>query len=552
MGTDYKNINQDVILHTFLAESMEQLREMEGDLVRLETQPADQEILNNIFRIVHTVKGSSSCIELPSVTQYAHSFENVLAGLRDQSVPVTRDSITLLLLAVDCLRQVVSSAVIGEGEILPEHEALLVRISEIKHRNATEAVRERLVPSEPSATTKGIKPDRRQADQHTTLRIDTRKLDRMLNLSTEILIARGRLKQALQARGFETKEDVSQPLQVIDRLFLELQELIMKSRMVSLGTILRQYVRTVRDLAQATGKSARLVLEGDEAEVDTSVVEYLRDPLTHIIRNAIDHGIEHPIARTEKGKDPCGSIKVTASQHGGSIIIQVSDDGAGLNEKRIMEQAVLRGIISDTARLTEEEIHRLILQPGFSTADKVTEISGRGVGMDVVRRNIEAINGSIEVGSRPSAGTTITIRLPLTLAIIDGFIVGVGNETYVIPMSCITGCLELSDPAKQDPEPGGLINLRGEAVPYVRLRKLFDVTGLPPARESLVLVKHDAGHAGFAVDNLYGQGQVVIKPLGKLFSRLPGVSGSTVLGDGRVALVLDIPALIRESAGQYS
>jgi two-component system chemotaxis sensor kinase CheA len=372
----------------------------------------------------------------------------------------------------------------------------------------------------------------------------------MLSLTSELIIARGRLRELLQVGQMKAREEVSQSLETLDRLFLELQEVIMKSRMVPLGPIFRQYVRIVRDLAEATGKSVRIFIEGEEAEVDTSIVEHLRGPLTHIIRNAVDHGIEPQEIRILKGKDPCGRIDLRAYRQGGSIVIRVSDDGAGIDRQRVVEQALLRGIISEPASLSDQEMQRLILLPGFSTSPTITEVSGRGVGMDVVCRSIEAIHGSVEVESRPSEGTVITIRLPLTLAIIEGFIVGVGNETYVIPMATVTECLDLTNADSDRSDPGGLIDIRGEAVPYLRLRRLFDIAGLPPERESLVVVKHESGQAGFAVDTLHGEGQLVIKPLGRLFKQLPGVSASTILDSGRVALVLDIPGLIRESTGQ--
>lgn len=530
---DYKDV-----LQTFLAETAEHLGEMEEVLISLEDHPGDEEAIKTIFRIAHTIKGNSSCMGMDSVAHFAHAFEDALAHLQDRSLLATGRSVALLLPAVDGLRQIVARAAAGDDRALPEEEALLARIMEIED-DSTE-------PTAPAAFQK-LDSALARADHRGSLRVDTGKLDRMLNLASEMIIARGRLRQVLGACGLENREEVAQPVEAIDRLFLEFQDSILKIRMVPLSPIFRQYTRTVRDLAEATGKLARLVVEGGEAEVDTSVAEHLRDPLTHIIRNAIDHGIETPAARIQKGKAPCGRISVRANQQGDQIIIRISDDGAGLNRDRIIEQARLRGIIADPSVLTDQAIHRLILQPGFSTAERVTEISGRGVGMDVVCRNIEAIRGSVEISTHSGEGTTITIRLPLTLAIIDGFVVGVGDETYVIPVDSVTGCLELVRSA----EPGGLINLRGEAVPYVRLRKLFRISGDPPERESLIIVRHEAGQAGFAVDDLYGEGQVVIKPLGKLFKQLVGVSGSTVLDNGRVALVLDIPALVQESALHY-
>jgi two-component system chemotaxis sensor kinase CheA len=548
MDTDYKNLDYETIFQTFLAETTEQFRDMEQCFVTLETQPENQETLNEIFRIVHTIKGSSSSLELNSVSRCAHEFEDVLAGLRDNSILITSESITVLLQTVDALRQVVATCALASEETTPECEAFLLRMAGMRDaRENREKVQGSGAVVEASSSRNAGSP---LSDQSQTLRVDSAKLDRMLTLTSELLISRGRLRELLQAERLDNREEVSQSLETLDRLFLELQEVIMKSRMVPLGPIFRQYVRIVRDLAESTGKSVRIFVEGEEAEVDTSIVEHLRGPLTHLIRNAVDHGIEPEKIRIQKGKYPCGRIDLSAYRQGGSIVIRVADDGAGIDRERVVEQAMLRGIISETASLSDQEMQRLILLPGFSTSRTITEVSGRGVGMDVVCRSIEAIHGSVEVESRPSEGTVITMRLPLTLAIIEGFIVGVGSETYVIPMATVTECLDLTTSDSGRSDPGGLISIRGEAVPFLRLRKLFDIEGQAPERESLVVVKHESGQAGFAVDTLYGEGQLVIKPLGRLFKQLPGVSASTILDSGRVALVLDIPGLIRESTGQ--
>ena len=548
MDTDYKNLDYETIFQTFLAETSEQFRDMEQCFVTLETQPQNQETLNEIFRIVHTIKGSSSSLELNSVSRCAHEFEDVLAGLADNSIQVTSESITVLLQTVDALRQVVATSAPASEETSPECEAFLVRMAAMRNvREPGENVQERSAVVETSSVRKAAT---HLSDQSQTLRVDSAKLDQMLSLTSELLINRGRLRELLQAGQPQAREEVSQSLETLDRLFLELQEVIMKSRMVPLGPIFRQYVRIVRYLAESTGKSVRIFTEGEEAEVDTSIVEHLRGPLTHLIRNAVDHGIEPEEIRIQKGKYPCGRIDLSAYRQGGSIVIRVADDGAGIDRQRVVEQAMLRGIISETSSLSDQEMQRLILLPGFSTSRTITEVSGRGVGMDAVCRSIEAIHGSVELESRPSEGTVITMRLPLTLAIIEGFIVGVGSETYVIPMGTVTECLDLTTEDSGRSDPGGLINIRGEAVPFLRLRKLFDIEGEPPERESLVVVKHELGQAGFAVDTLHGEGQLVIKPLGRLFKQLPGVSASTILDSGRVALVLDIPGLIRESTSQ--
>ena len=554
MDEDFEQFEYEAVLQTFVAETAEQFREIEDALISLERTPTDREAMNRIFRLVHTLKGSSSCLNLPVVSRCAHAFEDVLGGFREHPALVTAHSVTALLETVDCLKRVVAGAVSGDDEIPAEYQTLLDRISAFTSRGTHDPLRSgrdelpEFAGVDPGPAYSAFPSS--QIDQANTLRIDSAKLDRMLNLTSEILTARGRLREVLQARKQKGSEDVWDSLEALDNLFSELQDLIMKSRMVPLGPIFRQHARTVRDLAAATGKSARMVIEGEESEVDTSIAEHLRDPLTHLIRNAVDHGIEPPDVRLRNGKDPRGLVKVGAYRHGGSIVIQVSDDGSGLDSKKIAEQAFRRGLISDRSTISEQELHRLIFLPAFSTAETVTEVSGRGVGMDIVCRRIEAIHGSVEVESQGARGTTFTIRLPLTLAIVDGFIVGVGEEQYVIPMAAVTECVDLADAGRPAPEPSGLLNLRGEALPYIRLRRHFDVGGESPERESVVVVKHETGLTGLAVDALHGKGQVVVKPLGKLFRQVPGVSASTILSSGRVALVLDIPALVRESTRQ--
>ena len=317
----------------------------------------------------------------------------------------------------------------------------------------------------------------------------------------------------------------------------------MQVRMVPVGPTLRQFVRSVRDLAAAQGKLARVFIQGEDVEVDTTIIEHLRDPLTHMIRNALHHGIEKPEIRKEKGKDPCGAIALSAWREAGSIVIELADDGAGFNRERIVEEAKRRGLADDPERLPDAELYRLVFEPGFSTADRVTEWSGRGMGMDVVRERIAALRGSIAIESWPDAGTSIKLRLPLTLAIIEGFGVGIGAETYVIPVDRVVECMEL--PRKAGPrERHGILQLRGQALPFVRLRDVFAAGGTEPERESVVVVRHDMTRAGIVVDRLHGQNQAVIKPLGDPFRGIRGLCGSTILGDGRVAFILDVPGLL--------
>jgi two-component system chemotaxis sensor kinase CheA len=317
--------------------------------------------------------------------------------------------------------------------------------------------------------------------------------------------------------------------------------------MVPIGPVFHQHHRTVRDVAQSGGKRCALRIEGEDVEVDTAVIEHIRDPLVHMVRNAIDHGIEAPAVRAAAGKPEQGTLVLRAFHEAGSMVIQVEDDGKGLDRGRIAAKAAALGMAADAARMTDEEVARAIFEPGFSTSEKVTDISGRGVGMDVVRRNVEALRGSVAVSSAPGKGTLVTIKVPLTLAIIQGFRVEVGDETFILPLDSVIECLTLAPDEAAGRDGVGVTNLRGVPLPWLRLRHQFAVAGTPPERENVVVVQNGHDTAGVVVDRLVGESQTVIKPLGAMFKNVPGVSGSSILGNGRVALILDVPGLLRET-----
>jgi two-component system chemotaxis sensor kinase CheA len=318
--------------------------------------------------------------------------------------------------------------------------------------------------------------------------------------------------------------------------------------MVQVGPLFHQHYRTVRDLALANGKSARLEIEGEDAELDTTVIEHLRDPLTQMIRNSMAHGIEFPEEREACGKDPCGRISLRAFHDGGSIVVQVADDGRGLDRAGIRHRARERGLAAEPDKLSDQQLARLVFEPGFSTAESATLSSGRGVGMDVVRRNIETLHGSVRIDSVDGDGTVVTIRLPLTLAIIDGFNVGIDDENYVLPLTSVVECMDLPVDENRRARGCGVIHLRGSVLPYVRLRQLLGIRSPVPARESVVVVSSGGERAGISVDALNGESQTVIKPLGRFFRKTAAVAGSTILGDGRVALILDVSELLRAAS----
>jgi two-component system chemotaxis sensor kinase CheA len=544
------------VLQMFQAESEEGLSAAEQALVVLEARPDDEESLGTIFRATHTLKGNASSLGFQAVTEFAHVVEDILDRLRKRDLKATTPLVTLLLRSVDALRRMVPDAVWGTEGMRPEHRTLLEHL--VRARSAmADAVAgtDEPGPAPGGNDDEGVAGERRQSpgrrrgdSQHEgTVRVDIEKLDRMMNLTGEIAVARGRLKQLLADLPGQVGEAILEVQGEADRLSLDLQELVMKVRMVPLGPLFRQYVRTVRDVAAAHGRQARLLIEGEDVEVDTTVVQHIHDPITHMIRNALDHGIEPPEVRAGKGKDPCGSLTLRAYREAGSIVIQIADDGAGLDRERILSRALALGRVTNPEGLTEHELHRLVLEPGFSTARQITDLSGRGIGLDVVRRNVERLRGSVEIESREGEGTTITLRLPLTLAIIAGFVVGAGSETYVIPLDTVVECLELPRDERPHADGRGVLSVRSQALPYLRLREVFALPGSPKGREQVVVVRHDGGQVGLAVDALHGESQTVIKPLGPLFQGLPGIAGSAILGSGRVALILDVEALLRQA-----
>ncbi len=535
-------ITREMILKIFIAESEDYLKQMEEALLGLELRPGDQKLIQAFFRSAHSLKGNASSMGFVGLADLAHSIEDVFQGIRNGNRLIDTELISLLLRALDLLAQMVKNSLEGIEAAPPEYAEMLKKLgAAASGGDAVESVRE--TNPQPS----GPPPERRAegpippTSRGRTLRVDVNKLDRMMNLSGEIAIARGRFRQMIE-NGL-TGGDPLEVYHSADLLFMELQELITQIRMVPIGPLFRQNGRYVRDLALAHQKQARLVMQGEDVEVDTTVIEHLRDPILHMIRNAIDHGIESPDKRREAGKDPCGLIVLKARHEAGNIVVQVEDDGAGPNRQAILGKAIAKGMASESQALADDEIFRFVFEPGFSTSETVSETSGRGVGMDIVRKNIDLLRGSVEMRPREGCGTRITIRLPLTLAIIRGFSVGVGDETYVILLETVAECLDLPVEDRHPNRREGIINLHGEPIPYLRLRHYFNLGGEPPRRESVVVVSHRGGKMGLVVDSFYGEGQAVIKPMGKLFQNFPGLAGSTILGNGRVALILDLPTL---------
>jgi two-component system chemotaxis sensor kinase CheA len=375
-----------------------------------------------------------------------------------------------------------------------------------------------------------------------SIRVSAEKLDQLVNLIGELVTVQARLSELSAQRE---DPDILAVSEEIDRLTAELRENSMSIRMLPLRTTFERFRRLVHDLGKELGKDVELTLEGADTELDKTVIDQLNDPLVHLIRNSMDHGIETPEARRAAGKSPRASLHLSALHAGAQVLIRVTDDGRGLDIEAVRARAVEQGLIDPSARLSEGEIVSLILAPGFSTAREVTDVSGRGVGMDVVRRSVEALHGSIEVATRPGAGVTVTLRLPLTLAIIDGLLVRIGQAHFVLPLANSLECVELTRQDIENAHGNHIANVRGAMIPYIRLSEYFQMDTGRGEREQIMVVETEDGRYGFVVDEVLGNHQTVIKNLGKLYRDVPTVSGATILGNGTVALILDPHRLVQ-------
>ena len=407
----------------------------------------------------------------------------------------------------------IGTILVEQGSVQPEVvEAALTKQKQIKEIGATES---------------------------RSIRIDADKLDQLINLVGELIIAGASVN--LIARRAQIS-DLQESTSKLSMLVEEVRDSALQLRMVKIGATFGRFQRVVHDVSRDLGKDIALIIDGEETELDKTVVEKIGDPLMHLVRNSMDHGIESAELRSASGKPPQGTLKLNAFHDSGSIVITVQDDGGGLKRDRILAKAIERGLVEAGHHLSDADVYALIFEPGFSTAEQVTNLSGRGVGLDVVKRNITALRGTVSLASEEGVGTTVTVRLPLTLAIIDGFLVEVGKSVYAIPLDMIEECVAYTA------EPGhDYTSLRGQVLPFIRLRELFGIKGAPAKGENIVVLKYAGQKAGLVVDTLLGEFQTVIKPLGHIFNQVSCISGSTILGSGDVALILDVPALMRQA-----
>jgi two-component system, chemotaxis family, sensor kinase CheA len=553
------------LLQDFVVEAREHLGVMETQLLVLEQNPDDPEPTHACFRAIHTIKGVAGFLELDTVREVAHEGETLLDELRNGRLPVTPALIDTLLQTADFLQgEVTAIAHFLSGAPRPEarpHGSLLERLRAAGQQSSNKTLAPQAKPEsakEPTEAAPSAAPnttkqsgDVRQGSSTAsrTVKIDMEKLDYLADMVGELVVTQSMLRPEGPGKA-SADTPLMRNLVQLARITAEVQKTTMSMRMVPIGQMFQRLARLVRDVSRQVGKTVELELSGEEIELDRSLVEELADPLMHMVRNSIDHGIEPAAEREALQKNSNGRISLKARHDAGHVQIEISDDGRGLDRNKILAKARQRGLVDAQASLADNDILNLIFEPGFSTAETVTDLSGRGVGMDVVRKQIQKLRGRVDVSSIPGQGTTFVLRLPLTLAIIDGLVIGLGSERYVIPISAVkevlrpTGDMIFTVEARDE-----MVMVRNGLMPLIRLHRRF---GVKPRSERLeqgifvVLESHGKPYC-LAVDELLGKQEVVIKSLGELMQNVPGIAGGAILGDGRVGLILDTDALIGRS-----
>lgn len=552
MQTDPSAYDEE-LFYDFFSEATEHIDSFEDVLLTLE-EDRDMDALNQGFRGMHSIKGAAGFLDLRWINNLSHAMEDLLGLFRDEGYKINESHIELLFGGMDSLKKLINThhetiesgepRTIKQKQYQDEISRLRQSIEELK--DTGDKVED--TDEEDDEPETGDDVELRETE---SIRVDTEKIDSLVNRAGELVTTFNQLKRGEnQTNGSQSREQ-RQMYNQMDRLVSELQEDALSLRMVPLKKSFSKARRMVRDLSKQFGKEVNLIIEGEETELDRSLVEKIQDPLVHLIRNAIDHGIEEPDAREEKGKDPEGTLKLSAYHESGDVVIEISDDGAGIDSDEIFDKAVENDVISPDEELSEKEIYMLLFEPGFSTTEEVTDVSGRGVGMDVVRKNVESIRGSIEVESEIDEGSTFRLNIPLTLSIIDGMIMKLGTQRFVIPVTNIMRSLSPNvDQITTVEGRGEVLNLRGELISLCRLNQLFnlDVDDRSFQDSLIVIVKGGNQKVGLQVDDILGQQEVVIKSLGLAFESLRGVSGAAILGDGEVGLILDTKTL-EEIAG---
>ena len=566
----------------FITESQEHIESSEAALLEIEDDPENSESLNLIFRGFHTIKGMAGFLNLKDIGSLAHSAENLLDLARKNELKLVGSNIDGVFEAMDMMKNMITQLqkCIEDNSAVPEQKQLEQMLSKLKSlaeqkensaptiEEPAEVEKQVSVPEETqelkakAANDNVIEEkivdndrrtgDRRSGDRRTgttmdeKIKVSTSRLDNLVNMVGELVIAQLMVAEETK-NNRDSDPEMGRKIAHQGKIVRELQELSMSMRMIPIAGVFQKMSRLVRDLSKKAGKDIKFVSNGEETELDRSIVDKISDPLIHMVRNCIDHAIEPADERAKTNKKQQGTIELRAFHQAGNIVIEIEDDGKGLDKNLILQKAIDNGIVEKGQELTDEEIYKLIFHAGLSTAKKITSISGRGVGMDVVKKNIEALRGKIEIRSTKGEGTTFTIRMPLTLAIIDGQIVKVGSQRYIIPINSIIQSLRPTHNQLSSVQgTGEMLMERGQIIPMVRMHDMFNVEPKTkdPTQSLLVIVEEDSKQCCLLVDELLGQKQVVIKNLGDGLGKIKGISGGAIMGDGKISLILDIPGLI--------
>jgi len=564
------------IIEDFLVEADELIDSLDTNLVKLEETPSDLDLLNEIFRAAHTIKGTSGFLGLDQVTTLTHKMEDILNKLRKAELVVTAEIMDVLLKSLDILKVLLENVREGSSEEVNLHdilESLKAAISgdspaTVAEKTAeperiheatgiTEEVEGTVITTASESIDKTLSGAPKSVEKKVveqTIRVDVTRLDSMMNLMGELVLGRNSLVQTVnrinqEHEDLDQMEQLNQAVASINFITTELQLGVMKMRMQPVGKVFKKFPRMVRDLARDSQKQIELKIFGEETELDKSVIEEIGDPLVHIIRNSCDHGIETPEERKAKGKPEKGTVTLTANQEGSNIIIKIQDDGKGLDIKAIRNKAVEKGLVSrnEVDNLSDRDVFRFIFEAGFSTAKKVTDVSGRGVGMDVVRTNIEKLSGLIELDSHLDKGTTLTIKLPLTLAIIQGLLIESNNDIFILPLSSVYETIKTAHTEIYYVNRKPVFKLRDEVIPLINMDIIYSkASGFTMLEKPYVIIVGLADKKlGINIDRFLGQEEVVIKSLGQYLGATEGVAGATILGDGRIRLIVDLLGLFK-------
>ncbi|MDH7605017.1 MAG: chemotaxis protein CheA [Melioribacter sp.] len=566
------------IVDSFLLETKEILENLNVDLIELEKRPDDLDLLNQIFRSFHTIKGTSGFLGLEKLPAVTHKCEDILNKLRKGEAKLNSNLMDGIILGYDTIKELlikieneknedvdvenVIKVLAGLLESMGNNPAGDIQIeTHVQTTSQIEAnqpniesvnttVKEKNAAAKLSSTAESKKTDN-------TIRVEVERLDALLNIASELVLGRNRLMQvnsqvALEFENSNIAKDLADATKQIDLMTSELQLVVMKLRMIKIGKVFNRFPRVVRDLCKELEKEVELKIYGEDTEVDKNLIEEINDPLVHLVRNAIDHGIEKPDVRLAKGKNRKGTVILSAEHEGNNIVIKIEDDGKGIDPEVIKEKAISKGFITAerAKELSKQEAYNLIFHPGFSTAEVVTNVSGRGVGMDVVKTNVAKLRGTISVESEVDKGTKIILRLPLTLAIISGMIVKACNQTLVIPLHSVIEVIRVNRNQIETVRGKEVINLRDSILPIIGLEELIDNRENGHKKETQWQYIVEVGVAekrfGIKVDDLVGQQEVVIKSLGNYLGKIDGIAGSTIMGDGTVVIILDINELFNK------